>query len=565
MKKEIRLSNLVAVTAIIVIGIILLIVFVIQRKPALTDLLSELIHQRFAVSSRPQYFTVTSDITHADTLLARFYQQRDFKPAWIDDNGLLSTGDSLVRAIHEADHEGLNPRDYHVKTLDSMLVKLRLDFITKVPVNIDYLRDLELLLSDAFLLYGNHLLAGRLNSETIDPEWLTDRPEANMAAILNEALSTGQIQTTLKSLLPNMPCYTQLRKELVLYQSIAMKGGWPIVPQGPSLKKGDRGMRVAALSARLIASEDLKDRPIAAKSVFDDTLEMAVTSFQERYGLLANGEVGQSTIAALNVPAIEYFRKVAVNMERWRWLPRNLGDRYIMVNIAAFTMDVVENRKTVLSMPVVVGKDYRRTPVFSSKMSYLVLNPFWNVPETIATEDILAAVKKDPNYLVKRNIVVFQGWDDETPIDPFKVDWSTVTKENLRYRFRQAPGPKNALGKIKFMFPNKYDVYIHDTPSRADFQRTKRAFSSGCIRVENPFELAEYVLKGNSKWTKKAIREALDNEENYTIRLPEPIPVHIFYCTAWVDEKGKVHFREDIYNRDKLVVEALRAEEFLID
>lgn len=565
MRKEIKLSYLISASAIVVIAIMLLIVFVIQKEPGLTDQLSELIRQRFTDFSRPQYFTVSSDMTHADTLLARFYQQRDFKPAWIDDKGLLSTGDSLVRAIREADREGLNPRDYHVQILDSMLIKLGLEMIARAPVDMEQLMNLELLLSDAFLLYGNHLISGRLNSETIDPEWLTARPEVNMAAILNEAVSSGQIQRTLMSLLPDLPCYAQLRKELVLYRSIALQGGWAIVPPGASLKKGDHGMRVAALSARLSASEDLKERPLAAKSVFDDTLEMAVKSFQDRYGLPADGEVGQSTIAALNVPALDYFHKVAVNMERWRWLPRNLGDRYIMVNIAAFTLTVVANGETVLSMPVVVGKDYRRTPVFSSNMTYLVLNPFWNVPETIATEDILAAVKKDPNYLVKRNIVVLQGWDDETPVDPFQVDWSTVTKENLRFRFRQAPGSLNALGRIKFMFPNKYDVYIHDTPSRADFKKAQRAFSSGCIRVEDPLELAGYVLKGNPKWTKETIAAALDSLENFTIRLPEPIPVHIFYCTAWVDADGKVHFREDIYDRDKLVVEALRAEQILID
>jgi len=212
-----------------------------------------------------------------------------------------------------------------------------------------------------------------------------------------------------------------------------------------------------------------------------------------------------------------------------------------------------------------VGKDYRQTPVFSAKMSYLVLNPYWNVPETIAKEDILTAVKKDPGYLVKRNIVVLPNWRDTTRIDPFEVDWASFTKENLPYRFRQAPGRKNALGRIKFMFPNEYDIYIHDTPSKADFRRIQRAFSSGCIRVENPVELATYLLQGNSNWEQETISEALDSLEDFVIRLPEPIPVHIFYCTAWVDEDGKVNFREDIYDRDEPVLKALRAEAVLID
>lgn len=565
MQKEIKLSFIILMAAVVLLAIVLLIVFVIQQEPSLTEQLTEMMQAQFSASDSSTYIIISTDTTHADTLLIQFYSRRNFQPAWISDTGLQKTGESLLSAIHDADREGLNPKDYHVQLLDTMLHKFSMDLKTKVPVQIEHLMNLEILLTDAFLLYGNHLLSGRVNPETIDPEWLTVRPEADMIAILNEALSTKHIRQTLVSLLPDIPCYAQLRQEMALYKSIALKGGWSIVPFGESMKKGDRGLRVAALSARLIASEDLKERSLAARSVFDDTLELAVKKFQKRHGLRPDGEIGKGTIAALNIPALNYFRRIAVNMERWRWLNRNLGERYIMVNIAAFTLDVFENNKIVLSIPVVVGKDYRQTPVFSAKMSYLVLNPYWNVPETIAKEDILTAVKKDPGYLVKRNIVVLPNWRDTTRIDPFEVDWASFTKENLPYRFRQAPGRKNALGRIKFMFPNEYDIYIHDTPSKADFRRIQRAFSSGCIRVENPVELATYLLQGNSNWEQETISEALDSLEDFVIRLPEPIPVHIFYCTAWVDEDGKVNFREDIYDRDEPVLKALRAEAVLID
>lgn len=565
MQKEIKLSYIILMVAIVLLAIVLLIVLVLQREPDLTEQLAELMQAQFSKSGPPTCIIVGTDTTRADTLLARFYRQRNFQPAWINDKGLINTGDSLLRAIRDADQEGLNPKDYHVQLLDSMLNKFGMDLKAKLPVKIDHLMNLEILLTDAFLLYGNHLLAGRVNPETIDPEWLTARSEADMITILNEALSSGHIRETLMSLLPALPCYAQLRQEMALYKSIALKGGWPIVPSGPGMKKGDRGLRVAALSARLIASQDLNERSLAANSVFDDALESAVKKFQQRHGLQPDGDVGASTIAALNIPALDYFQRIAVNMERWRWLSHDLGQRYILVNIAAFTLDVVENGQTVLSMPVVVGKDYRRTPVFSARMTYLVLNPYWNVPETIATEDILSAVKKNPNYLVERNIVVLQNWNDTTRVDPFKVNWASITRENLTYRFRQAPGRQNALGRIKFMFPNKYDVYIHDTPSRSDFQRTQRAFSSGCIRVADPIELAAYLLKGSPEWTSETIKAALDSLEDFTVRLPAQIPVHIFYCTAWVDAEGKVNFREDIYDRDELVVNGLRAEAILID
>lgn len=564
MKKEIKLSYVILATTIILLGIMFLIVFVVLREPGLTDQLTELMQQRFNDSSQPKYFIVGKDTTRADTLLTRFYQKRDFLPAWFNDKGPLSLADSLIKSVHEAEFEGLNPKDYHAPVLDSMLDKIQLDVKLKLPVNINQSMSLEILLTDAFLLYANHLLSGRVNPETIEPEWLTDRPETDLVAILNQALASRKIKQTLFGLLPNMPCYSRLRAEMTKYKSIAMKGGWPIVPLGPPMKKGDRGYRVAALSARLISSGDLKQRSLQAIAVFDDTLETAIRRFQVGSGLKVDGEVGAGTLDYLNKPALDFVRKIAVNMERWRWLSHNLGDRYIMVNIAAFTLEVVENGKTLSNMPVVVGKDYRQTPVFSGTMTYVVFNPYWNVPPTITAEDVLPAIKKNPAYLKRKGLEVVSNGNDQTPIDPYTIDWSLYTKDNLPFRFRQPPGTANALGQIKFMFPNKYDVYIHDTPHRADFERTQRAASSGCIRVSDPIHLAEYVLKGNPRWTRQAIIAALDSVKDFTVRLPQPIPVHIFYCTAWVDEQGIVHFREDIYNRDEAVVEALKSEKVMM-
>lgn len=560
MQKEIKLSYIILIAAVVLLAIVLIVVFVIQKEPGLTEQISEKLAEKFSDLTRLTRVIAGNDTTRADSLLARFYLQRNFQPAWINRKGLIGTGDSLLEAIRGADREGLNPKEYHVQFLDSTLARLSMDLKTKVPVQIEDLANLEIFLTDAFLLYGNHLLSGRVNPETIDPEWLTERPEADMVAVLNEALSQGKIKHALYNLLPDMPCYERLREEMAFYKAIALQGGWPIVPPDQPMKKGDRGLHVSALSARLIMSGDLKERTLEAKSFFDDTLETAVKKFQDRHGLQVDGEVGTGTIAALNIPASHYFHRIAVNMERWRWLRRDLGGRYILVNIAAFTLDVVENGHPLLHMPVVVGKDYRRTPVFSSEMTYLVLNPFWYVPPTIATEDILPAVKRDPNYLKSRDIVVLKNWNDPNPIDPFQVDWSSITVEKLPYLFRQASGGANALGRLKFMFPNKYDIYLHDTPTRSHFKLVKRAESSGCIRVEDPIGLAEYLLKGNLKWNREAIIAALDSVENYSIKLPKPIAVHLFYCTAFVNDNGEVQFREDIYNRDPLVEKALRSE-----
>jgi len=210
-------------------------------------------------------------------------------------------------------------------------------------------------------------------------------------------------------------------------------------------------------------------------------------------------------------------------------------------------------------MRVVVGTEYRRTPVFSDGMTYLVLCPYWHVPPNIAIQDKLPLIHKDPTYLTKQRIRVFQGWGaDAEEIDPATIDWSKVTLENFVFRLRQDPGPWNALGRVKFMFPNKFNVYLHDTPSQELFGKATRTFSSGCIRIEKPIELAEYVMQGNPNWTRKTILAALETNIEQTVPLPEPIPVHLLYWTAWVDEEGSIQFRDDIYGRDKLLDKALR-------
>jgi murein L,D-transpeptidase YcbB/YkuD len=312
------------------------------------------------------------------------------------------------------------------------------------------------------------------------------------------------------------------------------------------------------LRKRLAASGDLSPG-LARGEDFDDALDRAVRRFQEHSGLEVDGIVGRNTLAALNRTALERLHQIEVNMERWRWLPRDLGDRFIRVNIASFEVDLFEAGEHLMNMRAVVGKDYRRTPVFSDTMTYLVVNPHWNMPHTIAVEDKLPLIKKDPGYLADNNMELLRGWGAEAVAeDPLSVDWSTVTAENFRWRLRQAPGPDNALGRIKFMFPNKFNVYLHDTPSRALFGSNVRALSSGCIRLEKPVELAEYLLRADPKWTRPALLAAIEEGVEQTVRLPEPIPVHLLYCTTWVDENGTVHFRDDIYGRDRIVEDALK-------
>jgi len=527
----------------------------------LTDRVDEFLRSRIEVAGVPPKIWVGEEIIYSSFALPLFYERRAYRPAWSDDAGSLMLIDDLIGAISRAEQEGLRPADYHLAKLQTILSKLRQNQQKGLPPDPRRLADLDLLATDAFLILGSHYLAGRINPETIDPEWIANRREAHLEDILQKALDSQGIAAALEELLPQQPGYARLREALRHYRDLAAPGGWPAVPEGAKLQKGDRNPRVSALRTRLRAEGVLSEDPAGALDLFDDNLDGAVRHFQRRHGLDVDGIVGRATLAALNVSALERSYQIEVNLERWRWLPESLGKRHIIVNIAGFELDVIESGHSALAMRVVVGRDYRRTPVFSDKITYVVLNPHWEVPLNIAIQDKIPLILKDPEYLSKEKMKVLQGWGAETrEIAPETIDWSRVTEKNFAYRLRQDPGPLNALGRVKFMFPNKFNVYLHDTPSRELFARSERTFSSGCIRVEKPMQLAEYLLRGDPNWTGEKILAAINKGIEQTIRLPEPTPIHLLYSTAWVSQDGVINFRRDIYGRDKLLADALREE-----
>ena len=501
--------------------------------------------------------TAAAEKIYSSVVLPRFYEQRGYRPAWLQSGAPSFQCQTIVQVLGKAGEHGLNPDEYHADKIKALLDEVKKNQAQKKGLNPGRLADLEFLLTDAFLIYGSHLLGGKVNPETIEPAWTAEKREADLAAALEEALQSGQIENILESMAPQVPAYKTMQAALKKHKALLETSRLPMVQPKSSLKLGDKDSAVAALRSRLQAEDFLNSEAVVDKDVFDDNVESALKQFQISRGLEPDGVCGPATQRAINQGEEERIAAIRVNLERWRWLPQNLGSRHILVNIADFHLGVVENGAEVLSMKAIVGKSYRKTPVFSGKMTYLVLSPYWDVPPSLAVKDKLPLVQKDPGYLAANNFHVYQGWGVDTrEVDPATVNWNELGQRNFPYRFRQAPGPGNALGRIKFMFPNKHNVYIHDTPSRELFSNAQRNFSSGCVRIQKPLELAEYLLRETQVWPMQAIEEAIEKRVEKTVSLPGPVPVHIMYFTVFTDNNA-IQFRNDIYERDAKLREAL--------
>lgn len=483
--------------------------------------------------------------------LAAFYAGRGQAPLWIGEDGARPRARRLLAHLRQADGEGLRPSAYDVASLAALID-------ADGPAA---LAELELRLSRALLRYADDLRHGRLAPARTMPGLAAGPPRLDAAAVLAGAGDSADPAEFLARLSPANPSYRRLRRALAHYRAIAADGGWPAVPPGPTLKEGMRDAAVAVLRRHLEATGDLS--PAGGEpALFDAALAQAVRRYQARHGLEADGAVGAKTRAELAVPVGERIRQIEINMERWRWMPDDLGARYILVNLAGFEVELVEHGAATLHMRAVVGQPYRKTPVFSDRMTYVELNPTWTVPPTIMKKDLIPRIRAEPDYLAAHDMRVYAGWSAEAPrVDPAAVDWQALDAGRVPYRFVQAPGPRNPLGRVKFMFPNRFHIYLHDTPQPELFQRARRSFSSGCIRVEKPMQLLEHLLADKPGWDRARIEKVLDGGTTTRVSLPQALPIHITYATAWIGEGGTIHFRDDIYGRDALLDQALSAVE----
>ena len=490
-------------------------------------------------------------VTSRDLCLATVYHQTGLRPFWVTPEGPSPKASIVLDFLRKAEIEGLDPKNYEVDQISAL-------FTARQP---RFLAELDTLLTFNLIKYIHDVSQGQIKPRHAEPGLFTEAGDVNFdpLATMEKVLAAPDLKGYLASLPPAHRHYINLKKALMTYRGIEKGGGWPSVAAGKTIRPGDRDDRIPAVIRRLSVTGDL-DPEMAQVPHYSPLLKRSIVRFQLRHGLTPDGAIGPNTVAAMNVAVPDRIKQIIINMTRWRWQEHDLGEKYILVNIANFDLTAFMGGQEAFSFPVIVGKFQHQTPIFSDRIIYIDLNPYWNVPPSIAKNEELPKLRKDSHYLTKRHIRLFSGWGaDAREMDSRSVDWRNVSTARMgQFKLRQDPGPWNALGQIKFVFPNKYDVYLHDTPTQNLFSRTQRDFSHGCIRVSDPLKLADFVLSSHAgAWTPEKIRSSLKEKKRAVIRLPEPLPVHITYQTSWVDKNGIIYFNRDVYGRDKKLLSAV--------
>jgi murein L,D-transpeptidase YcbB/YkuD len=484
------------------------------------------------------------------TLLPDFYAARGNAPAWAQPARV----EELLALLATAPEHGLVAADYNLPQLEALWATVR---ATPDPAA---RADLDILLTESLVRFGYHQRFGKVNPRQVEPAWNFTRdfrPGQGPLSTLQAAVAAPSLSGFLGQWIQRAPLYTVMQRKLAEYRAIEAAGGWPEVPEGPTLRAGDVDPRVAVLRERLRVTGDL---PAATPmpddpAVFDDAVQAGVQSFQRRHGLDADGVVGRGTLAALNVPVAGRIDQLRLTLERARWVVDETPGEAVVVNVAGAEVFVTRDGQVTWWRRAIVGREARQTPIFKGRMTYLELNPTWTVPPTILREDVLPKARRNRSYLRENDMRVLT--QSGKPVDAATVDFGA---RPFPYMIRQDAGPKNPLGLVKLMFPNPHNVYLHDTPGRNLFGKAARNFSSGCIRVEDPFELAAIVLREPGRWTAESLRASVDDGKTRRVNLKEPWPVLILYWTATLDAEGRVRFLPDIYRRDPALLAALNGD-----
>ncbi len=483
-------------------------------------------------------------------VLPEIYEQQEFRLIWTDSAAILQ----LLDAVRNIKDDGLNPEDYHLKEL-----LLYHNAIQAIGTEDPWLSaDFDILLTDSFIRLAYHLFFGKVDPTTLNSGWNLSRQlkSRNPARVILEIIREGSIKPTIDSLKPKYPAYLRLKAALAKYRNIQSEGGWTAIPEGNVLREGDRGPRIAILRKRLALTDGIpavNDDP----EFFDETLAKAVKRFQSRQEIGPDGGVGRPTLIELNHPVEWRIDQIRANLERMRWFLHDLPEQFVVVDIAGFTIDYYNRNRMTWTARVQVGDPYAETPCFKAKIQYMVLNPTWTVPPGIAKNVYLPKLRENPGFLNQTSLKIVDRKGKF--VDPDSIKWENYTYRTFPYKFFQEPGPTNPMGRIKFICPNPFYVYLHDTPETERFSEDWRAFSSGCIRIEKPSEFAALLMGGKSKWNLGKLKKEIGAGKTRTIFLPRKIPVMFLYITVLVKQKEFICFRDDIYGRDEAVIKGLDA------
>jgi len=491
---------------------------------------------------------IKSDPKLADQLhwVKSFYRVRNFKLAWFKNNTIVPQAEKLLDVITKAADEGLDPADYRLADLDKLFKELKAskkDFEKFTEIQ----KEIDVTLTGTYFLWASDYYRGLVvPRENKEIEWDVKRNKIKLDNALMTVLGERESKYFYANFSPLHPEYSRLKSALAAHRQIQSSGGWPEISATPKLKAGQHSPVIPALKKRLGLSAGID-------SVYSEDVLNAVKQFQNDQGLKPDGALGAETVRIMNIPVEERIKQIIINMERWRWIPKSLEPDYLMVNIPEYKLHVIEKGKEKLSMNVIVGKTLNSTPIFSDKMETVVLSPYWNVPVSIIKDELAPKIAGNLAYLDRLDMEIVTSKGEQ--VNPSSINWESVDESNWKYILRRRPGPKNDLGDVKFIFPNTNDIYLHDTPHDELFSQAKRGFSHGCVRVEKPIDLAEYLLRDVGGWSRSKILNTISERKERHVKLKKVLPVYLVYFTAWADENGKVHFRDDIYGHDKTLAE----------
>ena len=504
------------------------------------------------------------------SFLRKLYAQLFFVPVWMQEKKLSTAAKDLFAQIK---NDG---------TLDTngILYQNALDFEKKAqaiytPEGTTLQKiELEIKISQLYHAYTNYAYMGSINwgafqarisnlmVNDVNTEWVLHRPKFKAIDIVENAALGGSLSKQLKNAIPKQYHYRELQKKLVEYRQIEQEGGWPHVLLQKTLKKGQTADGVIGLRKRLRITGDYIPckQSIDNNNTYDTCLQKAVKHFQQRNGLAVDGDIGSGTLKALNITVKKRIGSILLNLDRIKWLKQQTAKRHIIINIPDFMLYFEEDGKLIQKIRTVVGRPNHPTPIFSNIVRRIVLNPYWNVPKSIVQKELIPKLLKNPKAMEKKGIEIRAGWGKHAKkVDASLVDWREYQySKYVPFRFAQLPGKRNALGKLKFLFPNKYSVYMHDTPSKGLFSRSKRAYSHGCVRLQKPRELLKTFAKFNQNIDLQKSQEILKGKEKTSITLEERVPIDVIYLTSWVDYDGVLQFRNDVYGYDKMQLKSFR-------